>query len=79
MNTPRTRVVTGTVTLVSVAALAALIMGQMGSQPAAKDSSLSQRRVAAARLTYEQLVVEPPKSGEVRASFIGATGVTGME
>lgn len=49
-------------------ALATLILGQTASRPAAKDTPLPQRRVAAARFAYEQSVVEPPKTGMARAS-----------
>jgi len=68
MNTQRIRVVSGSAALVAVAVLAALIMGQVASQPAGKAAPLAQRRVAAAKSAYELLVVEPPKRGEARAS-----------
>lgn len=68
MNPKRTRMLARSAALVAVAALAGLIMGQTSSQPAGKESPLSQRRATAARLAYEQLVVEPPKTGEARAS-----------
>lgn len=68
MSIQRTRFAGRSLALVAVAAFAALMMGQAGSQPSGKDSPLPQRRVAAARLACELLVIEPPKSGEARAS-----------
>lgn len=64
----RIRVLSGSAALVAVATLTTLIMGQVASQPAGKSAPLVQRRVAAAKSAYEQLVVEPPKRGEARAS-----------
>lgn len=68
MKSHRTRIVTGSAALVAVAALAALMMGQTSSQPAGKEPPLAKQRVDAARMTYEQLVIEPPKQGAARAN-----------
>ncbi|GMU84523.1 MAG: hypothetical protein AMXMBFR47_43920 [Planctomycetota bacterium] len=56
------------VIVVGAAALTILVLGQTASRPAGKAAPLVHRRVAAAKSVYEQLVVEPLKRGEARAS-----------
>lgn len=67
MTSHRTKIVTGSAALVAVGALAALMMGQTSSRPAGKEPPLARQPADAARMTYELLVVEPPKQGAARA------------
>lgn len=68
MKAQHARMMAGTPALIAVAAVAILVMGQTIAQPADKEPPLPQRRVAVARLVYEQLVVEPSEIGGARAS-----------